>query len=242
MKTIKQKKMVIIIILLLCSLCFNLAFAVSGSAPEPGSEQDPIVSKSYVDKCIEGIQAGFIKKLTDEIETLKKEKSPDATGFEVVSIEKGQIIYTGSGTELILRSGKADAVKGEGGGLSDTTSAKDLTNGMALSANHLLISAREDGRGAIAYSKCWLLVRGSYRVEEKTKESEVSVPDKPKLLGTVTASILNVRAQPDTKAKILIKLKRGDSIEISEKKEGWYEIVTSEGVTGWVAEEYVALS
>lgn len=239
MKNVTQKKILILVILLLCSISFNFVFAVSSGAPEPGSDQDPLVSKSYVDTCIQKLQTENteIKKL------LANQNSSGNSSFEAISLEAGQVMYTGAGTEIVLRTGKASAVKGpQGGVLCDVTSAKDLANGIVLNTNHLLISSRDDGRGIKANSKCWLIIRGSYHLEEPAKESDVIQQEKPKISGTVIASLLNVRAQSNTKTNILAKLKKGDSVDVLMKKESWYQITTKEGIVGWVTAEYLVVN
>lgn len=183
MKLTLRKKFLIILVLLFSLLILNLALGVSATGlASPGSEEDPIVSKSYVDKYIKSIenenleikrllsaQGELIKQLSDKLNN-SKSSSSDEAGFKVVGIESGQVVYTDSGTEIILRSGKATSIKGSGGGLADTTSARDLVNGMLLSTNHLLISAQNDGRGFKTNSKCWLLIRGNYRlINSKTE-------------------------------------------------------------------------
>lgn len=40
------------ILLLVVSIGFNIAFALPGDTPEPGSDQDPLITKGYVDQTI----------------------------------------------------------------------------------------------------------------------------------------------------------------------------------------------
>jgi len=87
-------------------------------------------------------------------------------GFTVVEAAKGQRILLGAGAEVIVRSGEALAVQGELGGLADVTAAKDLTGGMQITNQHLLISSRKDGRGLQVVSDVvFLLIRGGYTIE-----------------------------------------------------------------------------
>lgn len=197
-------------------------------------------------------------QLAKDIEILKKQVSSDIGGssaFEVATVENGQILLTGSGTEIVLRSGRSKAIKGEYGGLSDVTSAKDLTDGADISLNHLLISARDDGRGARAFSKCYYLIRGGYRIigepQPETSPSPQPTPKPPqeqnnssqtqKTFGVVTATTLNVRAKPDTGSQILAKLRNGEQVEILSKSSNWYQIVTSSGIKGWVSADFIRI-
>lgn len=59
------------LILLIVSMGMNIVFAVNSNA-EPGSDQDPIVSKSYVDAAIAQL-ATKIQLLTDQNNTLKNQ-------------------------------------------------------------------------------------------------------------------------------------------------------------------------
>ncbi|MGI5838067.1 MAG: hypothetical protein ACOX8W_00165 [bacterium] len=116
---------------------FFLGQSAKAAGTEPGSEADPLVARSYVDQYV---------------------------GLRVVSVPAGQRLTAGVGTEIIIRDGKAAAVAGTGGGLSDLTAAKDLKAGEVLALNHLLLVPREDGRGFAAVSDVTALVRGQYEV------------------------------------------------------------------------------
>lgn len=64
---------VAIVLLLVISLSLNIVFAVSPGA-EPGSDQDPIISKSYVDAAVAQLTAG-IQKLQEQVDALKTENT-----------------------------------------------------------------------------------------------------------------------------------------------------------------------
>ncbi|WMJ16410.1 N-acetylmuramoyl-L-alanine amidase [Geobacillus proteiniphilus] len=57
--------------------------------------------------------------------------------------------------------------------------------------------------------------------------------------GIVTASSLNVRAEPSLKAARVGRLVLGDEVEIVETNPGWYKIAARTGLDGWVASAYV---
>ncbi len=65
--------------------------------------------------------------------------------------------------------------------------------------------------------------------------------------GRVTADILNVRANPSIKARIVGKLQEGDYVEGSKRQKDntgrtWYHVHFQDGLTeinGWVAAEYI---
>jgi len=107
-------------------------------APLPGTEGDPLVSRSYVD--------------------LK-------TAVNVVELSPGKSLIGFSGTEIILRSGTARAVDSNLGGLCDVTAGTDLRSGEEIPRNHLLIVPRDDGRGISATSHAIVMVRGKYTLK-----------------------------------------------------------------------------
>lgn len=132
-------------------------FAVSANADisEPGSESDPIVTKSYVDKVLYNL-----KQYVDS------KSGGSSASFEIVYMEQGRQLIGDKGTEIILRSGIASVVDRGTGGLADVTAGKDITNGEKVSQNHLLIVPRDDGRGVKAETNnVVLLVKGGYTIQ-----------------------------------------------------------------------------
>ncbi|RCX17864.1 SH3 domain-containing protein [Anaerobacterium chartisolvens] len=228
-------------LLLIVSIGFNIILAASDGAAEPGSDQDPLVSKSYVDASIEQYKKK-VEELKKQVEELKSGGAGTAAqGFESVSIDAGKIVYTGAGTEIVMRSGKAVSVKGQNGGLCDTTSAKDLDNGQALEYNHLVISARDDGRGFKVTGQCWVLIRGGYKVEDAPVEKVEKPVETVTQKGIVNASSLNIRAEKSTSAQIVGSLVKGDSVTVLSKSGEWYNIKTANGVSGWVMGKYITM-
>ncbi len=138
------------ILLGLCVLCLGLVMGWMGrglAAPEavlPGSEQDPLVTKSYVEARLAALTA---------------------SSLVVVEVPAGRALIGSAGTEMILRGGTAKAIDSEMGGLSDVTAGVDLRKGQAIPANHLLIIPRDDGRGLSAVNAIIVLVRGTYTIQ-----------------------------------------------------------------------------
>lgn len=202
---------------------------VAKAEGEPGTDRDPLVSKSYVDKNLdvlgnkmeefassinetikgltekknavdedlEALKASnetldsevkklalkndeyklIIEELTKKNEEYKKAIDEMTTRiseaekygkFIPVELKQNQILNCGESTEIILRSGKATAIGGAGGGLSDITSGTgaDINTGNDVPLNHLLMISRDDGRGIKATSKtAWVLVKGPYSIK-----------------------------------------------------------------------------
>jgi hypothetical protein len=126
-----------ILIIAVVSVLFGIT-AVAWAVTGPGTEADPVVSRSYVDA---------------------------KTAFIPIELAPGQkLIGTGS-TEIILRSGEATAIDNGENGISDLTSGTDLMTGNQVVSNHLLLVPRDDGRGITALTEAWVLVRGDYTVQ-----------------------------------------------------------------------------
>jgi hypothetical protein len=116
------------------------------------STDDPAVSLEYLNDI-------FMPKVSEKI------NGALAPSFTVVNVEKGRRFIGEAGCEFILRGGGGNIKASVSGGISDTTIGDDLWEDAAVPANHLLIIARDDGRGFIASSDAILLVKGKYRIE-----------------------------------------------------------------------------
>jgi len=110
----------------------------AGETALPGSEQDPLVSRSYVDSQLR---------------------------MSVIEVPAGKQIIGFAGTEIILRGGSATVIDSPMGGLADVTSGKDLRQGEQAPPNHHLIVPRDDGRGLQATAQLILMVRGNYKIQ-----------------------------------------------------------------------------
>lgn len=138
------------IVLTVVIAIFGLTLVVGAAAADPGSETDPLVSKSYVDA---------------QISQLKSGSGSSAASFKPVMLTAGQKLIGEEGTEVILRSGEAMAIDNGANGVSDVTGAADLMTGYWVSQNHLLIIPKSDGRGITAKTDIWVMVRGAYSIQ-----------------------------------------------------------------------------
>ena len=59
--------------------------------------------------------------------------------------------------------------------------------------------------------------------------------------GRVTATALNVRAEPSTDTEALTMVRKGDVLTVIEERDGWYRVRLGSGQTGWVSAQYVSL-
>ncbi len=157
--------------------------ALSARELEPGSSADPVVTKSYVDKLIKGLQGSsptdsaiedrlkaqeeMIGILNSEVNRLKSELAggtAEETTYTVVYADPGEKLIGKQGTEVILRAGEGSALEGALGGLQDVTGGTDITQGL-IPKNHLLIIPRDDGRGVLVTKRATFMVRGGYTIQ-----------------------------------------------------------------------------
>ena len=147
-------------------------------AADPGSKEDPLVTKSYVDSKIEGLREDktstteLEKKLNEQqqlIDLLFNEISNIQGGekstYELVTIGEGQTLVGEQGTEIILRAGKARVVGSANGGVQDVTDGVDLKHGQDAPKYHLTIIPRTEGRGLFAETEIIVMVRGGYTIQ-----------------------------------------------------------------------------
>jgi hypothetical protein len=117
----------------------------------PGSANDPVVTKSYVDEAIRKLAAGGIDVGGGQAE------------LKIVTLKDGERLVVGGGAEVILRSGKAEIFSDSPEGASDLTDGEDLRPGKAAPRNHLLLFPR-DNRGIKAQGSAIALVRGPHSI------------------------------------------------------------------------------
>lgn len=127
---------------------FAVTVAAAAAADTPGSEGDPVVTKSYVDSQIAQIKSGGA-----------------SSSYVVVQVSPGQRLLGKGGTEIILRSGEATAIDNGANGISDMTAGADLMTGQSVGLNHLLLVPKDDGRGIQAKTDLFVMVRGSYTIQ-----------------------------------------------------------------------------
>ena len=129
------------------------------AAARYGSQEDPLVAKSYLTDVVE-------KEITDYTDSQIRAAVSDAQGrvqaqiraaagvFEPVQLSAGQTLSCEPGTEVVLTSGSVTA----SGSFTDTTLGEALTEG-ALTANHLYLAG--DSANLTAGGDAALMVRGS---------------------------------------------------------------------------------
>lgn len=152
----------------------------------PGSEGDPLVTASWVEAKIDAFAKSLKEEQTERQKLEDRMKLLEGNGvgaewplpgeggypampvpiYEVVVVPEDEFIFTGAGTEIILRSGKASAVVGpHGDGLSDLTAGVNLAQKDPVQRDHLIVSPRDDGRGILTLTEAIFLIRGDYKIK-----------------------------------------------------------------------------
>lgn len=137
--------------------------AIASGTGDPGSVDDPIVTKSYVDQ---------------QINLLKSSGgSTGGTGtgavapIEVEALTAGDILIGQAGSEIIVRGGDTVAYGDGANGIPDVTGGVDIAIGKPIPTNHLLLLPRADGRGIKVKDNfigtAYVMVRGPYQVIKK---------------------------------------------------------------------------
>lgn len=147
----------------------------------PGSQQDPLVTQSYVEQRSEQLKYYFdqriqefdalIEQMGNRVAALQggtvgaQSEGSAETVLEIVEVAAGKTLRGYAGTEIILRGGKATAIQSSLGGLADLTEGRDIGQGQIIPDNHLLLIPRTDGRGVKAESECIFMVKGRYDIQ-----------------------------------------------------------------------------
>ncbi|MFF2889965.1 hypothetical protein [Paenibacillus sp. NPDC057967] len=136
----------------------------ANSAVTPGTIEDPVVTKSYVDEQIAKLNGGG--------NTGNNNGNSGETGasvkLEVVEVPVGKTLMASAGAEVVVRVGKAVAYSSDTNGISDLTGGVDIKSGKDVPTNHLIWFPR-DGRGIKGHPNetniLTVLVKGNYTIK-----------------------------------------------------------------------------
>jgi hypothetical protein len=171
----KNKRILAMIVMIAAiSITFSIYSSTSAdsAAVQPGSVDDPMVTKSYVDEQVKQQVAALVNaEVAAQIEKLKKDLPTSGSGggaaLSVVKLPAGQILMAGTGSEFIVRTGFVTAVSSDGNGIPDVTGGKDIAAKARIELNHLLIFPT-DKRGVMPDPNrtvpIVVMVRGGYKL------------------------------------------------------------------------------
>ncbi|MXO76647.1 hypothetical protein GRP75_02020 [Paenibacillus sp. OT2-17] len=162
----------------------------ASSSGQPGTADDPVVTKSYVDqKIAQAIKGGTPASNTSSKTTSSTTPTTNATSnttasgasgagktstpeqteaLKVVDVNPGKKLIAKAGSEFILRNGYAVVYSMDASGAIDITSGTEIVHNQAVEKNHLLSFPRE-GRGIQVKEGqkfgLVVMVRGGYTVQ-----------------------------------------------------------------------------
>lgn len=163
----------------------------ASSSGQPGTADDPVVTKSYVDqKIAQAIKGGGTASSTSSKTTSPTAPATNSTAsnttssgtsnaaksstveqteaLKVVDVKPGQKLIANAGAEFILRNGNAVVYSMDASGAIDITSGTEIVHNQAVEKNHLLSFPRE-GRGIQVKEGqkfgLVVMVRGGYTVQ-----------------------------------------------------------------------------
>ena len=152
----------------------NLTAVGAGVTNQPGTADDPVVTKSYVDQAIQQAIKGGGTTTTPTTPTNPTTPSTNegsgssSDSVSIVDVKPGQTLIASAGTEFVVRAGKAVIYSQDSNGVADLTDGKDIANGGAVANNHLLSFPR-DGRGIQVQEgnkyNLTVMVRGGYKIQ-----------------------------------------------------------------------------
>ncbi len=160
----RKKKTAILIICLV--LAAALLSAAVYAAVSYGSEEDPLITKSYLDEVLQPrLEADFEAELDAAIDAALENAETESSGdFVVITLSSGQSVRCGVGCELMLRIGSAKAQGADYPVLVDTTTGESVASGTAMKTNHLYM-VTIDGNGFTATAATTkLLIKGDYTI------------------------------------------------------------------------------
>lgn len=159
-------------------LVLSLFGSIAAFAAAPGSTDDPLISKSYIDNTYRvQVMAEPNQLLKDSIKILEyklnQAAGTDPTEPKTLRISQNGSFTAGSGSSFTLISGTA-SVSSLAGALIDVTDGKTLSSGSALSSGHRYVAAGNSSVAVKASSAAVLAILGDVSVSSGLT---VSFPD-----------------------------------------------------------------
>ena len=172
-----KKTIRIVLITLAAALLLGIAALAASAATSAGSEDDPLVTLSYINdvflpyvtelfhKDLEEKETALQEALEERVTALERAVGSGAGGKEYVveTLEAGQTLVCQRGAELMLRIGRAAVTAENVPGLVDTATTGNLNDGEELIVNHLYM-VTINGHGVRALETVKILVRGEYTI------------------------------------------------------------------------------
>ncbi len=172
-----KKTIRIVLITLAAALLLGVAALAVNAASSAGTEDDPLVTLSYINDVFVPYVTDLFRKDLEETETVLQEAlegrvsalegagvgGAGGSEYVVETLEAGQTLVCQRGAELMLRIGRASVTAANVPGLVDTATTGNLNDGEELAVNHLYL-VTINGHGVRALETVKILVRGDYTI------------------------------------------------------------------------------
>ena len=172
-----KKTIRIVLIVLAAALLLGIAALAVDAAASAGSEDDPLVTLSYINDVFVPYITDLFRKDLEEKEAVLQESLEErvaalegagvgtagSSDYVVETLEAGQTLICRRGAELMLRIGRASVTAASTPGLVDTSTTANLNDGEELEVNHLYMVTIND-HGVKALETVKILVRGDYTI------------------------------------------------------------------------------
>ena len=174
-----MKKTIRIVLIVVAALGLLGAAVYAAETAAAGTEDDPLVTLSYIEEVFTAQVTELFHTSLDEKEAALRgdleervaaleEASAEAEAlagfsYEVVTLYDGETVVAQRGTEIILRIGDAVAAGEDSPALVDTSSTGSLDAGGSLEKNHLYM-VTISGCGLRAVGTVRAVIRGDYTV------------------------------------------------------------------------------
>ena len=154
----KKKRLIITGIVLAAAIIAGIAVYAAGGY---GSQEDPLVARSYLESVL---RPELEKEMKSELDEAVREMHSGSGDFSVVKLSSGQTVTGEVGCQILPRLGSVQAVGASAPALVDTTSGSTVASGTALTANHLyMVSIAGNGITATA-DNTYVLLSGGYSI------------------------------------------------------------------------------
>ena len=165
-------------ILLAAALLAGLGLMAVHAAGVAGTEEDPLVTLSYLTEVFTAKVTELFHTELGERETALREDlggriealeaaaglGSETWTYRVETFQDGQTVVCQRGTEILLRIGEAVVAAPDYPGLIDTSTAGERNDGESLGRNHLyMVTISRNGFRAAGTVKA--VIRGEYTIE-----------------------------------------------------------------------------
>ena len=153
-----RKRLIVVIIAFAAAVVAAVAVYAAGAY---GSQEDPLVAKSYLDSVL---RPELEKALTAELNSALSDAHSGSGDFAVLTLSSGQSVTGEVGCQIMPRLGTVQASGASAPALLDTTAGASVSSGTALTSNHLYMVSIAGNGFAVTSESATLLISGGYTV------------------------------------------------------------------------------